>query len=186
MSKSRSAVIESVRSALSKPVDLDALLAKAGQRDRANVEKHLAAVDPAHATLWRRLMRSLATLAPLAIQTVGQAAVQFFIADGKYRMQVFALEDASDGHLILYTPDVYDEARKLKLIPAEGDEHAVFIEQLTGANTPNPSPHFKNMLGWNRKALRIVLPINATDEQIETAEHIAGLAARSWAGKPVA
>ena len=45
------------------------MLAKAGQRDRANVEKHLAALDAEpgspHAVLWRRLTRALATLAPL-------------------------------------------------------------------------------------------------------------------------
>ena len=42
MAKSRSAVMDSVRSSLSKPVELDVLLAKAGQKDRTNVEKHLA------------------------------------------------------------------------------------------------------------------------------------------------
>src|SRR5690348_4690392 len=84
MSKSRSAAatIDTYRSALASPIELDALLAKAGQRDRTNVEKHLAALDAgpdaAHASLWRRLTRALATLAPLAITTIGQQAVQFF------------------------------------------------------------------------------------------------------------
>lgn len=183
MAKSRSAVIESFRAALAKPVELEVLLSKAGQRDRSNLEKHLAVVDAdrgsPHAKLWRRLVRSLATLAPMAIQTVGQQAVQFFIADGKYRMQVFALEDTLDGKIMLYTPDVLAEARKLKLI----DEELIHIEQLETSNTENPSPHFKNMLGWNRKALRITLPINADNEQVESAENIAALAARAWAEK---
>jgi hypothetical protein len=184
MSKSRSAVLESFRTALAKPIELDALLSKAGQKDRTNVEKHLALLDAEsgspHGKLWRRLMRALATLAPLAIQTVGQQAIQFFIADGKYRMQVFALEDTNDGQVVLYVPDVLDEARKLKVV---GAESPVPIEQLTAANTPNPSPHYKNMLGWNRKALKISLPVSATSEQIETAEHLAALAARAWAAK---
>ena len=184
MAKSRTAVIESFRSALAKPIELDVLLSKAGQKDRTNVEKHLAVMDAAHGALWRRLMRALGTLAPLAIQTVGQQAVQFFIADGKYRMQVFALEDQSDGQLILYVPDVLDEAKKLKVIGGEkGETDGLHIEQLTASNTPNPSPHYKNMLGWNRKALRIVLPVGAATEQVETAEHLAALAARAWAGK---
>jgi hypothetical protein len=99
-------------------------------------------------------------------------------------MQVFALEDANDGsgHLALYVPDVLDEARKLKVLSNE-QEPELPIEQLTAANTPNPSPHYKNMLGWNRKALRIVLPVAATSQQVETAENLAALAARAWAGK---
>jgi hypothetical protein len=183
MPKSRSAVIDSFKTALAKPIELEALLSKAGQKDRTNVEKHLAVLDAdhssPHAKLWRRLMRALATLAPLAIQTVGQQAVQFFIADGKYRMQVFALEDQNDGQILLYVPDVLDEAKKLKIIADE----TVPMEQLTASNTPNPSPHYKNMLGWNRKAIKIVLPVGASTEQIETAEHLAALAARAWAGK---
>jgi hypothetical protein len=95
-------------------------------------------------------------------------------------MQVFALEDTNDGQVVLYVPDVLDEARKLKVV---GAESPVPIEQLTAANTPNPSPHYKNMLGWNRKALKISLPVSATSEQIETAEHLAALAARAWAAK---
>jgi hypothetical protein len=196
MAKSRTAVIDTVRKALSKPVELDVLLAKAGQKDRANVEKHLAALNNEHSALWRRLTRDLATLAPLAIGTIGQQAVQFFIADGKYRMQVFALEDQQDGQIVLYTPDVLAEAVKLKIVTPDAtdeapDQHSVGatkgqslnIEQMTGANTPNPSPHYKNMLGWNRRALRIVLPIAASTAQIEAAEDIAGLASQAWADK---
>jgi hypothetical protein len=57
------------------------------------------------------------------------------------------------------------------------------IERLDAANTANPAPHYKNMLGWNRKALRIVLPISATATQVETIETLASLAARAWAQK---
>ena len=183
MAKSRASVVESFRRTLAKPVELDVVLGKAGQRDRVNVEKHLALCDAEHGSphgnLWRRLMRALATLAPLSIQTVGQQAIQFFIADGKYRMQVFALEDPRDGRVLLYTPDVLAEAQKLKLFDTD-----LLVEPLETANTDNPGSHFKNMLGWNRKALRITLPITATNGQIEAAENIAALAAKAWADKP--
>jgi hypothetical protein len=201
MAKSRSSVIDSFRRALAKPVELDVLLAKAGQKDRNNVEKFLATLDAesgtTHGALWRRLTRALGTLAPLAITTVGQQAVQFFIADGKYRMQVFALEDQQDGQVIVYIPDVLGEATKLKIVVRDGGDNGpaevyqipsakgqiLHIEQMTGPNTPNPSPHYKNMLGWNRKALKIPVPVSATDEQVEAIETLAALAAGAWADK---
>jgi hypothetical protein len=194
MSKSRSAVIDNFRRALASPVDFDGLLAKAGQKDRTNIEKHLAAIDAEHAALWQRLARSLATLAPLAMTTVGQQATQFFIADGKYRMQVFALEDQHDGLVVTYIPDVLDEALKLKIVTPEPggvpDRYAtatrgqsLHIEQMTGSNTPNPGAHYKNMLGWNRKALRVPLPITASPAQIEAVEDLAALAAQAWVNK---
>lgn len=197
MPKSRSAVLDSARSALSKPIELDVLLAKAGQKDRTNVEKHLAALDDEHASLWRRLTRVMATLAPMAITTVGQQAVQFFIADGKYRMQVFAIEDLHDGQIVLYYPDVLAEAIKHKIIAPEAsideqpDRYSILaskgqllhIEQMNGSNTSNPGAHYKNMLGWNRKALRIPIPVSATPAHIEALEDLAALAARAWADK---
>jgi len=198
MPKTRSAVAskeESFRAVLSKPIELDVLLAKAGQKDRANVEKHLAALTSEHSAIWRRLTRAFATLAPLAFTTVGQQAIQFFIADGKYRMQVFALEDPQNAHIVAYVPDVLAEAVKHKIVvPAPADDQpdrysitatkgqqALNIEQLTGGNTPNPGAHYKNMLGWNRKALRIALPVQAPAAQLEAVEDLAALAARAWA-----
>ena len=51
-------------------------------------------------------------LAPKAMQTAGQRAVQYFAADGKYRRQVFAMEDLRDGVLAVYMVDVLKEARR--------------------------------------------------------------------------
>src|SRR2546430_2477040 len=83
-------------------------------KDRANIEKHLAACDaedaPDHGRLWRRLavgMRRFGTLRP---QTTGQRAIQFFAADGKYRLQLFAIEDPRDGTLAVYVGDVLEAA----------------------------------------------------------------------------
>src|SRR5437870_3403086 len=92
--------------ALEEPISFDDLLAKMGAKDRTNIERHLAACeqepDPAHARNWRRLAQRLGTLASFAVQTVGQHSVMFFVQDGKYRMQGFALEDQRNGQIQVY------------------------------------------------------------------------------------
>jgi hypothetical protein len=182
---------------------MDALLAGIGSKDRLNIEKHLAACDaeaaPAHGKLWRRIMLSLRRLAPLAVQTIGQHAVQLYVADGKYRMQVFALEDQRDGKIMIYMADVLDAAVKAGLLTrppkslepstewpvAKGKGTVLRIEQLDAANTPNPAPHVKHMLGWNRKALRVTLLTAATPAQAEAAEALCALAMPKTAAAPV-
>src|ERR671914_2468396 len=81
--------------------EMDTFFTGLSAKDRSNIEKHLATCDaearPEHGKLWRRLALALRRLAPLPVQTVGQHSVQFFVPDGKYRMQVFAMEDARDG-----------------------------------------------------------------------------------------
>jgi len=181
-------------------------------KDRTGVEKHLAVIDAepdaAHGRIWRRVAKTLRRLAPLALQTAGQHAVQFFVADGKYRMQAFALEDQRDGKIQIYLPDVLDEAAKARILkaPSKGasasasggagaavaiPEYGIAgaagtrlrIEALDAANTPNPAPHYKHMLGWNRKALRVTVPAGATDEQIKAVERLCAIAAKKWEGK---
>ena len=166
--------------ATSSAADMETFLTGLAGKDRSNIEKHLAACDaepdPTHGKLWRRLAVGLRRLAPLPVQTVGQHAVQFFIADGKYRMQVFALEDARDGRLMVYLPDILAEAEK-----AGAPLGVLKPEALDAANTPNPSPHIKHMLDWNRKAVRLTLPTRATPQQISAAETLCALAADRWA-----
>lgn len=168
-------------------------------KDRTNVERHLAAIDAepdaAHGRLWRRVATTLRKLAPLAVQTVGQHAVQFFVADGKYRMQAFALEDQRDGKILVYLPDVLEEAEKKRVLGASTQtgeageaEYAVRgskgvklrIDALDANNTPNPAPHYKHMLGWNRKALRLTMLTTAGDAEISAAEALCALAAKRW------
>lgn len=181
-------------------------------KDRTGVEKHLAVIDAepdaAHGRIWRRIALTLRRLAPLSVQTAGQHAIQFFVADGKYRMQAFALEDQRDGKIQIYLPDVLEEAAKARLIrsPAKAaavasaagaaggaapmPEYAVAgaagtrlrIEALDAANSPNPAPHYKHMLGWNRKALRVTVLTTAGESEIEAAEKLCTLAAKRWAG----
>jgi hypothetical protein len=175
---------------LAQPADYEALLAKLGQRDRTNLERHLEAISelPAHAKAWRRLVAVLGVLAPVPMQTIGQHAILFFIPDGKYKMQAFALEDARDGKLLVYVPDTLAEAAREGIISipkgaAEGEVdypigssgQALRIEALDANNTPNPPPHVKNLLGWNRRALKIVLEVTASSEQLKAAELFAAL-----------
>src|SRR5882724_11789899 len=79
------------------PMDYSAFLAQLGAKDRMNIERHVTACeaepDPAHANNYRRLLSVMAGLSPHAAKTHGQQAVQFYVPDGKYRMQVLALED---------------------------------------------------------------------------------------------
>jgi hypothetical protein len=57
------------------PNAFEALVARCGAKDRANLEKHLAICDaertPAHARVWRRIAGKLSSLAPMPIQTAG-------------------------------------------------------------------------------------------------------------------
>ena len=181
------------------PMDYDAFLAKLGTKDRLNVERHVTACDaegdPAHSSNYRRLVSALAGLAPHAAKTHGQQAVQIYVPDGKYRMQVFALQDQRDGVIIIYTDDVLDVAVKAGLLngPHEVAEQnnsyrlpngvdSIKVDQLDG-KTANPSPFFKDMLGWNRRAIRITLPANATSAQVKAAETLCAIGAKKWQGK---
>src|SRR5215213_1409754 len=99
-------------------MDYDTFLTKLGTKDKLNVERHVAAieVDPRHATNWKRLAASLLTLAPHMPKTNGQQTMQFFVPDGKYRMQVFALQDLRDGSLVIYCGNVLEDALRADLI----------------------------------------------------------------------
>ena len=178
------------------PLDYPTLLSKMGSKDRLNVERHIAACeaepDQAQANNARRLLGVLGGLAPHSIKTHGQQAVQFFIADGKYRMQVFALADQRDGVMMIYTTDVLEDATKSGVIngPHEigghtnaykikGSTENIRVDQLDG-KTPNPSTFFKDMLGWNRRALRITIPANANKDQVDAVEKLCVLGHRKW------
>ena len=135
---------------------------------RTCAQQGQAEPDPGRAPLWRRLACALMTLAPHAVKFVGKQTVQYYVADGKYRKQVFAMEDLQDGNLTVYCPDVLDEVIKAGVIaPApHAEPHLYEIKsakaplrvELLDKNAMNPGAHFKDMLGWNRKALRITVP----------------------------
>ena len=176
-------------------ISFEELINKLPARERGAVQRHEAAcedVDPVHAALWRRMVCRLATLAPHAVRAMGQHTLQFFIADGRYRQQVFALDDLRDSKIVVYGPDVLEMAlREGVILPppdaAEPRAHGIpgarsvlYLEQLDATNTPNPDASFKFMLGWNRRALRATLLSTATIQQIEASERLWALAGRDF------
>lgn len=185
--------ISTARDALSQRLDFPAFLAKLSPKDRANIERRIDLLEsepvPHRATLWRRLACTLATLAPQTMKCIGKQTVQFYITDGKYRMQVFALEDLQDGNFTVYCPGGVDEAIELGLlVPAESDvpgylipstEEPLQIELLSGAS--NAAAHYKDMVGWNRKAIQLTLPPFASPALVETVELLCAVAASHFA-----
>src|SRR5437667_8344560 len=176
--------LDTARASLSQPLSFPAFLAKLTPKDRASAERRVSVLetvpDQSRAHLWRRLACSLMTLAPFAAKLVGKQTLQVYVADGKYRMQVFALEDLQDGHFTLYCPDVLEEAVQAGLLAPdplsqpdlyfiEPSKEQLLIKRLDSKSV-NPAPHYKDMTGWNRKALRITLPPCPSPAQIETVE----------------
>jgi hypothetical protein len=185
--------LDAARASIQQTITFEEFLAKLSPKDRANAEKRVAVLegepDPRRAPLWQRLVCTMMTLAPTA-KFVGKQTVQFFIPDGKYRMQVFAMEDLQDGLFTLYMPNVLEEAMAAGLIaPAPGEPHMHMIPvsreplriEPLDKSTQNPAAHYKDMLGWNRKALRITLPPTPSDSQVQTAQLVCALAATHFA-----
>jgi hypothetical protein len=182
------------RAALAKRISFDEFLAKLTTKDRASAARRVAALDAhpsaAHGALWERLACTLMTLAPHAAKLVGKQTLQIYVADGKYRMQVFALEDLQDGNFTIYCPDVLDDAIRCGLLaPASGlgagdfvtggSKHPLRVDRLDGKSL-NAAAHFKDLTGWNRTALRITLGPSPSAEQLEAAELICALAAQHF------
>src|SRR4051794_33622799 len=98
----------------------EAFRGRLGQKALAAVEKHAELcegnADLAFGKCWKRLAGGLGKLAPHAIETAGHQALKFHIPDGKYRQQVFALEDHCDGWVRVYLPDVTAAAVERKIL----------------------------------------------------------------------
>jgi hypothetical protein len=186
--------LDVARELLSHPLSFAQFLAKLPPKDRATAERRIgvleAAADLNCANLWRRLACSLMTLAPFAAKLVGKQTLQVYIADGRYRMQVFALEDLQDGKFTVYCPDVLQEAMQVGLLAmdplGEPDQYVVgasaermLIQQLDKTSL-HPGAHFKDLTGWNRKALRVTLPPVPSSAQVETVEQLCAIAAQHF------
>lgn len=183
--------VQSARALFDQRVDFNVFMEKLAAKDRPKIDKLMAAYelagDQRHADLWKRLACALMTLAPHQIKVNAQQSIQFYIADGRHRKQVFALE-ASDTYTInVYCEDVIAQAIEARLIqpatdlgPDEttyrivGSDDTIFIERIDGASV-NPVEFFKHMVGWNRKALRIKVPVTASDAQAATAETLCAM-----------
>jgi hypothetical protein len=196
--KSRNA-LSAAEAAIESLVSFNDVLAKLGAKDRASIERHLATTeteaDPKRARLWKRLARVLMTLAPHSTRTIGQQNMLFYIPDGKYRMQVFSLQDPRDGTLVVYCPDVLDRAFDAGLLaePKGKDVGNAYrlrsgsgqltIDRLDGS-IPNPEPVYKDLTGWNRRALKVTVQHNPSDDEVDAVCLLCGLAASSWARVP--
>jgi hypothetical protein len=181
--------------------DYAGLLLRLAARDRAAVEKHVAVCEAEpthdHANLWKRVACLLCNLAPKAAQAAGQRAVQFFAADGKYRRQVFAMEDLRDGVLAVYMVDVLEAARRQGLMRApiahngkgvvylEGAERpgvTLAMESLTSANTATAPDYYRHMVGWKRTVLKVTLPTASSSEaEIAALEALCAIAGKETA-----
>jgi hypothetical protein len=175
----------------------EAFLARLGQKGLAAVEKHaeLCEADAAqgYGRWWKRVAGMLGKLAPHAIETAGHQAVKFHIPDGKYRQQVFALEDLGTGMIYVYLPDVTAAAVSKKILKAVGPdgrtyavngdaEGKVDLEVVTSDAKEVPA-FCKPMLGWGRRALKTGISVNAEEKQVRVLEKLCELAAETWAGR---
>src|SRR5438128_278324 len=161
--------LKAAQAALANTISYNEFLDKLGAKDRLNAEKHVAACEqssvPTHAKLSKRLACAMMSLSSNLAKVNGQQSVQFYVPDGKYRKQVFALEDLRKDHITVYCADVLEDAIKAKLLrPTKGEEDGVAIyglpkgsetlaiEKINGS-TVNPAEFFKHMVGWHREAL---------------------------------
>ena len=68
-----------------------------------------------------------------------------------------------------------------------GSESELVIETLGASEAAQRAPHYKHMLGWNRKALRVIVSTKATDGPLNTAlQSILVMAAKHWSSAAAA
>jgi hypothetical protein len=181
--------LRAARAALATPLRFEEVLAKLGGRDRGNAARRVTAMEDKaendRSRLWQRLACSLMTLAPVA-KFVGKDAVEFYVPDGRYKMQVFALEDVRDGNVTVYCPDVSAEAVAAGLLvqtgqpephalAAAGSGEPLWIEAVDAA-AMSPGAHVKNLTNWKRRAVRIKLPPRPAPAQVEAVELLCAIA----------
>jgi len=130
-------------------------------RDRLNIERHIAVCEASRqrsmASSISGLAAMLASLARRPSAPPGQRALQFFIADGKYRVQAFALEDLCDGKVTVYLTGCpgcsyyggYSQApsqdRRRYTLYEVADSSGTFLalEKLNSANTVEAPDYYR-------------------------------------------
>lgn len=182
------------------PLPFDTLLSKLRVAERASVMQHLTACraeeDPRHADLWERLLCALLTLAPSLPRLGARGSAQFFIPDGRYKLQVFALKDNGKGEIHIYCPDVLTDGTAMGLIRHEAASGAssggdvlccgkmpgdsLAIEMLDGGLVSEPEAHLRPMLGWGRRVMHLKLQVTASDAQIAAVESLCAVSATHW------
>ena len=176
-------------------LDHAAMLAKFSPKDRDGFERQNTANttkggEPL-AQMWKDFAALFMTLANRPAKLTGVNTAQFFIPDGKHRKQVFAMHCLDDGNLNIFMPNVLDDAYAAGVIvkPARPPEDNSFVLghskdkvtiELLDRDTLNPQFYFKDMTGWNRKAICVTVPPTATPAQKKAIEKLAALASRAW------
>ena len=179
---------------LTEPADSPAVLSRLSEKDRQNFEKQVAACEqlsPGLAARWRRLAFALMTWAPGPVKLTGPNTIQFYIPDGKYRKQVYAIHAIAGGGVQVCVPNVLDRAVRRGVLAKprqadgpdryrlSGSDEALTINCFDG-KTPGPEFFYKDMTGWNRKAICVTLPMPATEPQVQAVETLCALAATDW------
>lgn len=194
MPETQEELLSNAQATLTRSIPFEELLEKLSAKDRNTAEKHLLAAQEGdggerHAAVWERLACTMTMLAPHAVKFGAGQSMLFYVPDGPYKMQVFALQDARDGEINVFCGNVLDEAivgKLLKPISKANDDdddakpysvgtsdQRLMIEQLSGDD--DLAPFCKHLVGWNRKALRVNLPAIASDKQVEAAEQLCAL-----------
>lgn len=169
----------------------EAFLQQLSVKGRATIEKHDKRCGEdglqGYCDLWKRLAGVLAGLAGHATEVLGQQTVKFYIADGKYKLQVFALQGTPQGTLAIYIPDVAKLAIKRHIVSGgsepdsykvRGCDEPLRLEPIN-AQTQDLTA-CKAMVGWGRQALRADLNENTDEKQVRAVETMAQLAAEKW------
>jgi hypothetical protein len=183
----------------------EVFMARMSGSGRSAIERHLLAcekdTDFAHVLLWKRLVGLLGGLTPQAAPVPNARAVRFYVPDGKYKLQIFALEDLRDGVLSVYCCDAREAALLEGVIVRASEESdnlyrvggarhedqpPLLIELLNAAGTTSAPDYYKHMLGWNRSAIRMSLAKNSTAAQIQTVEAMCHIALALPASKGAA
>ncbi len=176
-------------------LDHAAMLAKFSPKDRDGFERqntaNLTKGGEPLVAMWKDFAAMFMTLANRPAKLTGVNTAQFFIPDGKHRKQVFAMHVQDDGQLSVFLPNVLDDAYTVGLIlkPARPPEDNQFVLsdskdkiqiELLDRDTLNPQFYYKDMTGWNRKAISVTVPPTATPAQKKAIEKFAALASRAW------
>ena len=181
----------------SQELDFETLVSKLAAKDRHCVDRQLAARENSPifglADRWRKIATTLLNLAPSMVKLSGLHTMQFYVADGKYRKQVFALHALPDSAIAVCIPDILDDAIKCGFLAArpKGDESNLYrigktesfltIDIVSGT-TLDPQVFYKDMTGWNRRALQITLAGESSQAQLRAVDDLCKFAAVAWAG----
>jgi hypothetical protein len=177
--------------------DFKQLLTRLNPKAKAAVDKHLelCAADAAtgQGRHWKRLAGLMGRLAPHVVEVTG-SALKFHIADGKYRQQVFALEDSRKGIIRVFLGDVVTSAQGRGLLgssdsrsfPVPGEGGLRLELEWLNAESKEVPDFCRPMLGWGRRAIHTPLSSVAEEKQVRAIERLCELAAEAWAPRPEA